>query len=132
MVGPEGCYVGYAVVDMAVGGIMLPKQGVIVVQDDCMDTESVLLGMNVISQCWETIFQTGHLGRHAFRSSLSPFAGRAWERALAVCKRLQATYPLAPMQSTARLHRQAPVTIPPKTAMIVSHQQCVLQRLRCW
>lgn len=112
-------FVGYAVVDMAVGGIMLPNQGVIVVQDDCMDTECILLGMNVISQCWETIFQTGHPGRHAFRSSLSPFAGRAWERAFAVCKRLQVMYPLAPNAKHRKATPTSPSYHPPKMAMIM-------------
>lgn len=60
---------------------MLPGLGVIVVQDDCMDTECGLLGMNNISQCWETLFQHGNPGQRAFGSSLSPFAGRAWEKA---------------------------------------------------
>lgn len=53
--GLEIPYVGYAVVDIVVGGVMLPGLGVIVVRDDCMGTEFGLLGMNVIFQCWETL-----------------------------------------------------------------------------
>lgn len=90
-------YVGYAVVNMTVGGITLPEQGVIVVRDKCMKTDCALLGMNVISPCWQTIFPTGHPGQQAFRSSLSPFAGRAWEKALAACRRIQVAPPLAPL-----------------------------------
>lgn len=110
---------GYAVVDMTVGGVVLPEQGVIVVQDDCMDSERALLGMNVIFQCWEAVFQAGHPGRYAFRSSLSPFAGRAWEKAFAACRRMQIPSPLVPMQGTTKLHRQAPVSVPPESELIV-------------
>lgn len=77
-------YVGYTVVDIAVGGVVLPQLGVIVVQDDCMDTGCGLFGMSVIAQCWEILFQSGHPGQRTFHSSLSPFAGKVWEKA--VCR----------------------------------------------
>lgn len=106
--------VGYAVVDMAVGGITLPEQGVIVVQDDCMDTERALLGMNILSQCWETIFQTGHPGQQGFPLISFRFCRKSLGEGICCAGAKQ-----APAQGTAQLPRQAPVAIPPETELLV-------------
>lgn len=37
-------------------------KGVVIVQDDCINTEYDLLGMNVVVDCLEGIFQSGNPG----------------------------------------------------------------------
>ena len=61
-------YIGYAVLDFAVGGIEVKDKGIVIVKDSCMGTEYGLLGMNVIKDCWEKLFLNGHPGEMAFKS----------------------------------------------------------------
>lgn len=106
-------YVGYAVVDFLIGGVEVKEKGVLVVKDDCINANYGLLGMNVISDCWEGLFQNGHPGPTAFKSTVSPAAGAAWEKAFTVCQRVNTAAPLTVLTGVAKLQRQAPVVIPP-------------------
>ena len=82
-------YVGYAVLDFIVGGLEIPARSVVIVQDACLNTEYGLLGMNVISECWEALFQKGHPGEVAFKSMVPPSAEKAWDKAFTLCRRVQ-------------------------------------------
>jgi hypothetical protein len=110
-------YIGYAVLDFAVGGIEVKDKGIVIVEDSCMGTEYGLLGMNVIKDCWEKLFLNGHPGEMAFKSTVPQASVKAWDKAFAICKRIQA--PDEPLQVRARLTQQSPISIPPRTEMIV-------------
>ncbi|KAL2093598.1 hypothetical protein ACEWY4_010910 [Coilia grayii] len=112
-------YVGYAVMDFRVGGIEVKGKGVVIVRDDCINTEYGLLGMNVIEDCWAGIFRGGHPGVAAFKSVFPPAAEKAWDAAFAACQRINASMPNMDLQGVARLPRQPPVVVPPSTEMII-------------
>lgn len=112
-------YVGYAVMDFAVGGVQVPQKGIVVVEDGCMGADHAILGMNVIAHCWEELARGKHPGLTAFKSLVSPIAGQAWEQAFSVCQRVTATAPTTPFQGIARLPRQPPVIIPPESEMVM-------------
>lgn len=61
-------FVGYVVLDFNVGGIEFPGRAVLIVEDRCMSSDNGLLGMNVISECWESITRKKSLGKTAFKS----------------------------------------------------------------
>lgn len=44
---------------ITISDLTLPKRGVIIVKDSFLSSLPGLLEMNVIGQCWETLFQTG-------------------------------------------------------------------------
>lgn len=112
-------YVGYAVLDFNIGGVEVKRKGVVIVQDDCINTEYGLLGMNVVVDCWEGIFQGRHPGVTAFKSVFPPSADKAWDAAFAACQRTCALEAEVRIQGIAKLQRQAPVVVPPATEMIV-------------
>ncbi|XP_035984487.1 uncharacterized protein LOC118558123 [Fundulus heteroclitus] len=79
-------YSGYAIMDFEVEGLKIPEKGVVIVKDDC-STHPLIVGMNVIGACWDTVFKGG-------TSALSPQkwkSHQAWEEAFAVCQRISAT-----------------------------------------
>lgn len=112
-------FVGYAVLDFTIGGIEVPGRGVVIVKDDCISAEYGLLGMNVISECWEGLFSKGHPGQEAFKSTVPPTARKAWEKAFTLCQQVRNTTPLDESGGVARLPRQAPVLVPPESEMVV-------------
>lgn len=112
-------YIGYAELDFQVGGVAVPQKGVVVVEDDHLQSDYGILGMNVITHCWEALFQNGHPGLSAFKSTVPQREGRAWERAFQVCQRVQVVGPMAGFQGTARLHPPGSVQIPPQTEMLL-------------
>ena len=112
-------YIGYAILDFQIGGVVVPEKGVLVVADDCLQSEYGILGMNVINHCWEALFQDGHPGLSAFKSTIPQRAGQAWEKAFQVCRRVQAVSPMTEFQSTARLHSPEPILLPPETEMML-------------
>lgn len=97
----------------------MPSKGVVIVEDKCLQSDYGILGMNVISHCWGALFQDGHPGMAAFKSTISSRAGKAWERAFQVCRRVRATGPEVDFQGTARLQLQDTVRLPPLTKMLV-------------
>ncbi|XP_071061777.1 uncharacterized protein [Pseudochaenichthys georgianus] len=94
-------------------------KGVVVVEDSCLQQECALLGMNVIGDCWQTIFQDGHQGEAAFRSTLPPAVSTAWGKAFAVCRRVGRVGSPTELQGVAKLPRQSAVLVPPETEMII-------------
>ena len=117
--GLEIPYVGYAVLDFAVGGIDILAKGVMIVKDGCMSNDYGLLGMNVINECWAGLFQGGHPGEQAFKSLVPPAAGKEWEKAFAICRRAQVPLAETMTHGTAKLPRQAPIWIPAESEMVV-------------
>lgn len=101
------------------GGVKLPDKGLVIVQDSCLGAECGILGMNVISDCWTQVFQESHPGEAAFRSTTTQRAGEAWGKAFAVCQKTLTPGPTLQVEAVAKLERQPPVILPPKTEMVV-------------
>lgn len=53
--GLEVPYLGYAIMDFEVGGIQIPARRVVIIEDACLSSP-LLLGMNVITACWNAVF----------------------------------------------------------------------------
>ena len=106
-------YIGYAVLDFAVGGIEVTNKGIIImIEDSSMGTEYGLLEMNVIKDCWENLFLNGHPGEMAFKSTVPQALIKTWDTAFVICKRIRA--PGEPLQVKARLTQRSPISIPPR------------------
>ncbi|MGH0114916.1 UNVERIFIED_CONTAM: hypothetical protein FKN15_065840 [Acipenser sinensis] len=101
-------YVGYAVLNC-----------VVIVADDCLGAERGVLGMNVISHCWKELFGGCHPGVTAFKATVSAKAKGEWEKAFAVCQKIEQAEAVDGRMGSARLTRQAPIQIPPHSEMIV-------------
>lgn len=50
-------YIGYVMADFQVQGVRVPERGAVIIRDQCLGAHRALLGMNVISACWEALFQ---------------------------------------------------------------------------
>lgn len=112
-------YVGYALVDFEIGGVVVPGRGVIIVEDQSGPSDHGILGMNVISHCWEALFQSGRTGLAAFKSTLSQLEGKAWDQAFRVCRRVQVAGPPEDFRGTARLPAQERVVLAPQAETLV-------------
>lgn len=80
-------YMGYVELDVEVLGKVLPKMGILVVKDSpdpnvqrCKNAVPGLLGMNIISSCYNDIFQEH--GNHVLSAPVVNQAGKEWETAL--------------------------------------------------
>lgn len=106
-------YVGYVVVDFQVRGITIPGKGVVIVQDHCLGTHRALLGMNVISTCWEELFRT--------QPSLTqpPTEDREWEAILADCQRIHASRAQWDHEDTGRVACRYALSIPAQSEALV-------------
>ncbi|KAK0134254.1 Retrovirus-related Pol polyprotein from transposon opus [Merluccius polli] len=96
--GLEVPYLGYLEVDIHVLVKMLPKMGVLVVRDSSdLHTRTQksrvpgLLGMNVISQCYNELFLQH--GSALFQAPLVKSAGEAWKQAFTQCHQLDCLPP---------------------------------------
>lgn len=58
--GKEIPYLGYVALHLDVAGVTLSNVGVIVVKDNCLNVPG-LVGMNVLKQVWQVLFQSPHL-----------------------------------------------------------------------
>ena len=79
-------YTSYAVLDFRLEGIKIPGRGVVVVKDEHC-THPLIVGMNVVTACWNTLFKLP--GKPVF----PPRQGmdrNAWREAFAVCQRIDA------------------------------------------
>lgn len=112
-------YIGYALFDFEVNGVKVWGKGVVVVEDSCLRKDSCLLGMNVIGDCWTSLFQVGPQAEEEFKSTMTPTAAAKWGKAFAVCRRIGLAEPSPGLQGVAKLPRQAAILIPPETEMMV-------------
>lgn len=83
--GLEIPYVGYALLDFEVAGIQLQGRGVVIVKDE-FSTNPSIIGMNVISSCWNALFQ----GSSQSLSFQNPTEQQVWKQAMATCQRVAA------------------------------------------
>lgn len=76
-------YQGYAVMDFEVGGANIPGRGVVIVADHCL-TAPLLIGMNVITTCWQDLLNQPEGLKTVFQDQGTR---KAWTSAFAVCQR---------------------------------------------
>ncbi|MGL5209396.1 reverse transcriptase domain-containing protein [Cetobacterium sp.] len=106
-------YVGYLVTDLEIHGVVVPQKGVVVVRDDCLGSYRALLGMNVISECWEELFQ-GRPARAAVTSD-----GQEWDRVRADCRRVCLAEQQGERESIGRLACRYALSIPARSEAMV-------------
>lgn len=109
-------YIGYIMVDFQVRGVQVPAKGVVIVKDHCLGSHKALLGMNVISCCWEELFQQ-HQGLQP-RANTKASVKEGWENVFADCRRIAAAT-AQPRVDTARVACRYALTIPAHSEALV-------------
>uniref|UniRef100_A0AAV2JL18 Uncharacterized protein n=1 Tax=Knipowitschia caucasica TaxID=637954 RepID=A0AAV2JL18_KNICA len=106
---------GYMVADFEIHGVRVPARGIVVAKDECIGADKAILGMNVITDCWEELFtQYKASPKHS-----TPPLSREWNTVFIDCQRIRAAANAEPWQATARLASRTPVTIPAQSEMTV-------------
>uniref|UniRef100_A0AAV2KRN3 Uncharacterized protein n=1 Tax=Knipowitschia caucasica TaxID=637954 RepID=A0AAV2KRN3_KNICA len=104
-------WVGYMVADFEIHGVS--ARGIVVAKDECIGADKAILGMNVITDCWEELFtQYKASPKHS-----TPPLSREWNTVFIDCQRIRAASNAEPWQ--ARLASRTPVTIPAQSEMTV-------------
>lgn len=106
-------YVGYLVTDLKIQGVVVPQKGVVVVRDTCLGSHRALIGMNVISDCWEELFRS----RPARTAATS--AGQEWDRIRADCRRVCLAEQQGDRESTGRVACRYALSIPAQSEALV-------------
>ena len=105
-------YVGYALIDFSVGGVKVPGKGVVIVKDDCLGSDQGILGMNVITHCWKELFQGVTQSTSGFSVIVGAAAGKEWQKAFAVCRKVMQNDDPKQEPGTARLTKSDPNRVP--------------------
>uniref|UniRef100_A0AAV2L2A8 Uncharacterized protein n=1 Tax=Knipowitschia caucasica TaxID=637954 RepID=A0AAV2L2A8_KNICA len=121
-------WVGYLVADFVVQGVRVPARGIVVAKDSCVGADKAILGMNVIADCWEELFNKCQVSSKQSK----PLLGREWHSVFADCQRIRTVSSADPWKATARLASRTPVTIPAQSEMTLwakiplssQHWQC--------
>uniref|UniRef100_A0A3P9MEE5 Gypsy retrotransposon integrase-like protein 1 n=1 Tax=Oryzias latipes TaxID=8090 RepID=A0A3P9MEE5_ORYLA len=113
--GLEIPYTSYAVLDFAIEGIEIPARGVVIVEDkNC--SHPLIIGMNVVTACWDTLFNWP--ARHtACPPKLQK--QKVWRDAFVTCRRVRATTAGDGCLGFVRLASRHPIKIPPRTELLV-------------
>ncbi|KAJ8356902.1 hypothetical protein SKAU_G00196960 [Synaphobranchus kaupii] len=111
-------FIGYVMLDFVVGGVDIPRKGVLIVRDGCVGAEYGVLGMNVIMHCWRELFQGEGRGALTFSVSQHSRARREWEKAFAVCRRISSRASAIPGPLRVRLDRREKVIVPPNSEFL--------------
>jgi transposase InsO family protein len=106
-------YVGYLVTDLEIHGIVVPQKGVVIVRDACLGSHRALLGMNVVSECWEEIFRDGP------SRAASTSEGREWSRVRADCRRVCLVESQGNREGTGRVACRYALEIPARSEAVV-------------
>ncbi len=106
-------YIGYLVTDLEIHGITVPQKGVVVVRDPCLGTHRALLGMNVITDCWEELFQARPI------RTAPPAEKREWERIVADCRRVHTATSQGDREGTGRVACRYALSIPARSEAVI-------------
>ncbi|XP_073713213.1 uncharacterized protein [Misgurnus anguillicaudatus] len=106
-------YIGYRLADLEVHGVVVPQKGVIIVQDHCLGTHRALLGMNVLSECWEELFRARPVQK------IPPAERPQWERVVADCRRVQMAQVRRDREDVGRVACRFALSIPAESEAIV-------------
>lgn len=113
--GLEIPYTGYAVLDFEVEGICIPGQGVVVVKDEHC-THPLIIGMNVVTACWNTLFKWPG---ESVSSPSQLQKQRAWRDTFATCRHVEVTTAEDGLLGYVRPARQSNTRVPPESEVIV-------------
>lgn len=113
--GLEIPYIGYAVFDFNVAGVQVPDRGVVIVKDE-FSTNPLIIGMNVISQCWSALFQNEGHSSSLFQSTRER---QAWQQVTAVCQRVADRIHEDGSLGNVWLANRRGVRVPPRSEIIV-------------
>lgn len=114
--------IGYLVTDLEIHGITVPQKGVVFVRDPCLGTHQALLGMNVITDYWEELFQARPI------RTAPPAEKREWERIIADCRRFTRPDPNETAKVPAGLLVDIPFLFQPRV-WLLSGIGCPLRRM---
>lgn len=106
-------YVGYLVTDFKIHGVTVPQKGVVVVRDHCLGVHRALLGMNVLTDCWEEVFRVRP-------ARTTPMAERGeWERIVADCRRIQMASSQGDREDAGRVACRYALSVPARSEAVV-------------
>ncbi|KAL1276908.1 hypothetical protein QQF64_023581 [Cirrhinus molitorella] len=108
-------HVGYILADFEVEGASVLARGIVIVRDGCLGTNQALLGMNVISACWEEVCQSH---QRTVSTRVKP-QKQDWGNVLADCCRIRAAEAQKQRSDVARLSCHYAVTIPAQSEALV-------------
>ena len=82
-------YIGCLEVSVNIGGLTIPRCGIIVVRDQCLTRSPCLLGMNILRHCWSVLFKDKLQPRERANLDLvldaTPSGRQAWTAAMRLC-----------------------------------------------
>lgn len=99
--------------DVEIPGIVVPQKGILVVQDHCLGTHRALLGMNVIAECWEELFQARPV------KTIPLAEQQEWRRIVADCRRIQTARVRMDREDTGRVACRYALSIPARSEALV-------------
>lgn len=106
-------YIGYRLTDLEIHGVIVPQKGVIIVKDHCLGSHRALLGMNVLSACWEELF------RATPARGISLAEQQEWERVAADCRRIQMSRARQGREGTGRVACRYALSVPANSEALV-------------
>ncbi len=102
-------FIGY----LEIHGITVPQKGVVDVRDPCLGTHRALLGMNVITDCWEELFQARPI------RTAPPAEKREWERIVVDCRRVHTASSQGDREGTGRVACRYALSIPARSEAVI-------------
>lgn len=117
--GKEIPYLGYVALQMDVAGVTLSNVGVIVVKDGCINVPG-LVGMNVIKQVWQVLFQDTAPCEMKRQPSMNELGKVMWQKAMHICQREQDFVSPEGFVGYARLAGRRPVTVPGNRELLLN------------
>ncbi|XP_029920671.1 uncharacterized protein LOC115368614 [Myripristis murdjan] len=113
--GLEIPYTSYAVLDMVIEGVEVPERGVVIVKDEHC-TQPLLIGMNVVTACWNVLFKWSD------KSAFSPKklqSQQIWKGAFAKCRHIEATAAEDGLLGYVRPASRRVIKVPARSEMLV-------------
>ncbi len=104
----------YAVLDMEVEGVTIPGRGVVIAKDEHC-THPLVIGMNVVTSCWDTLFKQSESGLPPQKLQ----SHQAWRDAFATCRCIEATMTEDGLLGYVRPTSRRIIKVPPKSELLV-------------
>lgn len=132
--GLEIPYVGYTIIDVQVGEVRIPKIGVVITKDATGKTDLPILGMNVISTCWDVLFSSPQEKTTFLSVQPNDDSRELWKAAFQDCQRVRAMPATPAVRGSLRPAYRRPVWVPAQSELTlwarvpsgVKGGQCVL------
>lgn len=117
--GKEIPYLGYVALQLDVAGVKLSNVGVIVVKDNCLNV-SGLVGMNVIKQVWQVLFQSTAPCEARRQPKMNNQGKATWQQAMQICQKEHGFVSSEGFVGYTRLASRRPVTVPGNRELLLS------------